>query len=99
MPSVARLARKAWDPSLHPRDKHGRFTRSRTRISTKSDRDRLKAVRQGFDLHSRNPGFQQVYADHGRLDGTQRRALNDYLADDGKTVSDKLRADGPGDDP
>lgn len=41
------MARK-WNPSFHPRDKRGRFTKSATRVMTQGDRSRGRKALEGF---------------------------------------------------
>jgi hypothetical protein len=45
---VAVKAKRKWNPSLHPRDARGRFTRSSTRVMQPADRKRAAAGQQGF---------------------------------------------------
>jgi hypothetical protein len=45
---VAVKAKRKWNPSLHPRDARGRFTRSATRVMQPADRKRAAAGQQGF---------------------------------------------------
>jgi hypothetical protein len=42
------VARRRWNPTLHPRDKNGRFTRSGTRELKKGDRVNAASVMAGF---------------------------------------------------
>jgi len=86
--------RSKWNPSLHPRDARGRFTRSSTRVMKPADTKRARSATQGFQPAkiggagaaggwlTRNGGAKPAQAD---------TALGRYLAGGWRDTNTEIR--------
>lgn len=75
-----------WNPARHPRDKRGRFTKSRTVRATKSDYQVVK------DIHSR---YQPTDADHSyaeKIARPEHEQVAEDFASDAAAINAGLRA-------
>jgi hypothetical protein len=84
-----------WDPAKHPRDRRGRFTRSRTVDLTDDERDTARAVIAGFtpERFATGTAAGQYLADNApTLTAEQDAALNYYTGDGFREINNSLRA-------
>jgi hypothetical protein len=85
---------RAWNPAAHPRDRRGRFTRSRTVPLTDAERQAARSAVDGFK--PRRFGSRQemsAYLDSGpELSESERGAVDAYTGDTFLRVNQGLRA-------
>ncbi|WP_431935818.1 hypothetical protein [Micromonospora sp. RP3T] len=90
---MARKARK-WNPSLHPRDSKGRFTRSSTRVLKGTDSKRARSAVTGFkpaQIGAEDQARAWMEARTGKPLGTDS-ALSRYLAGGWRDTNKAVRA-------
>lgn len=95
---MASQVKRKWNPSHHPRDSRGRFTRSSTRVMKPADRKRATAGVQGFspaklaDAAARAEWLQKTAAATPSPEGS---AISRYLDGGWRDDNPRLRAGKP----
>lgn len=87
------MAKRAWDPSKHPRDSRGRFTRSRTTLLTDAEAARVRGTGAGF-THKlfRSAAEQEAYLrDVPPRPQEQRDAIGAYTGGQSLDLNRALR--------
>lgn len=86
------MAPRGWNPARHPRDKHGRFTRSATKVMTGAEKNRAAKAIDGFTPR-KVKNRQEGRAYLGGIGGSNHPpAVRSYLDGDWKQVNAALRA-------
>jgi hypothetical protein len=90
---------KNWAPAQHPRDRHGRFTGSRTTDLTDAERDQARAVIANFKPKKFSNGAQAdtyLRDNAGPLTRDQISAVDTYSGDAFLEINRDLRSGGDG---
>jgi hypothetical protein len=84
---------RAWDPSKHPRDARGRFTRSRTTLLSDGEAARVRGTAEGFSRRLfRTAADQAAYLrTQGPRPPEQAAAIRGYTGGDAEVLNKGLR--------
>lgn len=85
---------RAWNPSAHPRDRHGRFTRSRTSPLTDTERQAVNSALDKFKQRkfASTQEMSQYLVSGPKLSEAERGAVDSYTGDTFLKVNENLRA-------